>query len=137
MYIDEHMPANHGEPVAKKLEDIQKEDKGYNTIYRIVKKADGTFKRKRIPVYSSGCMGNHIRDAESGQFYHYRVGTCDEDLFFSTILATGECTSANGSSTLFYLSPQHCMNHLGVTISDNQIASWECKRDARLMQLNP
>ncbi len=131
MYQEEHFH----EASARKIDDIHRQDRGYNVIVRPVLQADGKIKQKRIPVYSSSGMGSRIRDAESGQHYSNMVGSLDEDLFFTVVLATGECHSANGSSTLFYLSPQHYMNHLGYHVSQEVINAWEAKRDARLHEL--
>ena len=85
-----------------------------------------------MEVYTTSGYGCHIRDAETGHYYSHSVGTADEDLYFSVILATGECKSRNGSSTLFYLSPQHYMRHLNCELEEDVIARWEAKRDATL-----
>lgn len=118
----------------KKMEDIEKIDKGFNVLYRPVRKPDGRLKNKRIVAYSSGGMGTKIRDAESGQHYNYIVGSRDEDLFFTVNLATGECRHSN---TLFYLSPQQYMAHMSISIVDEElIAAWEEKRNTRLRERN-
>ena len=59
------------------------------------------------------------------------VGNADEDLFFKVVLATGECKSKNGSSTLFYLSPRHYMSHQNCQVSEDDVQRWQEKRDAR------
>ena len=116
----------------KKLKDeLKKSDRGYNAIWRMLLKND-KLKRTKIEVYTSGCFGSQIRDAESGEFYSHIVGSTDEDLYFSIILATGECSSKNGSSTLFYLSPQHYMKHFNCTLDEKFIAKWQEKRRLRL-----
>lgn len=132
MYPDEQ--DNEGN-ASRRLDDIQKQDRGFNIVYRPVLKADGSIKKKRIVVYTSGGMGNRVRDAESGQYYSNRVGSNDEHLFFKVMLSTGECRSANGSNALFYLSPQHFMNHLGYHVTQESIDAWEQKRDARLHEM--
>lgn len=43
-----------------------------------------------MEVYSSGDIGSNIRDAITGQFYPYKVGSEDEDSFFKVCIATGE-----------------------------------------------
>ena len=91
--------------------------------------------KKKYEIYTSGVTGNHIRDAESGEYFNYKIGSQDEDLFFKVSLATGECKSANGFSTLFYMSPQHSENHLQMNINPILVAAWEKKRDARLIQM--
>lgn len=110
-------------------------DRGLNTIIRKVTLENGRTKNKRIRIYTSGGAGSRIRDAETGEFYPYIVGSRDEDLFFKVALATGECNSANGSSTLFFSSPQHCMNHIHCTEDPETISKWDTKRNARLEEL--
>jgi hypothetical protein len=114
---------------------IKKSDRGYNVIWRMVTK-DEILKRTKIEVYTSSGFGCHIRDAETGDYYAHTVGSADEYLYFSVILATGECTSANGSSTLFYLSPQHCMTHLKCELKPSVIAKWVENRDMMLRQMH-
>lgn len=110
------------------LKDVKKQDKGYNVIYRKNEKKY----RKKIEVYTSGARGNRIRDAETGEYSNYLVGSKNEDLFFKVVLATGECKSSNGSNTLFYSSPQHCESHLLYNVSPIVVSEWEEKRNARL-----
>ena len=115
----------------KATEGLKKSDKGYNALWRMIPK-NGKLKRTKVEVYTSSGHGCHIRNAETGEYYPHIVGTADEDLYFTVILATGECKSANGSRTLFYLSPQHYMTHLNTELEPNIIARWEDKRDMRL-----
>jgi hypothetical protein len=115
----------------KATENLKKSDRGYNAIWRMVPK-NGKIKRTKIEIYTSSGNGSHIRDAETGHYYEHIVGTADEDLYFTVILATGECKSDNDSSTLFYLSPQHYMKHLNCELNPEIIARWEDKRDSRL-----
>jgi len=119
----------------KELIDIAKsEDRGYNKIWRMVPRYDGDVKRTKVEVYTTSGVGHNIRDAETGQYYSIKVGSADEDLFFSVILATGECKSKNGSSTLFYRSPQHYMSHMKSHVDDVTIARWQEKYNARLKE---
>jgi len=115
----------------KATESLKKSDKGYNVLWRMIPK-NGKLKRTKVEVYTSNGHGCHIRNAETGEYYSHIVGTADEDLYFTVILATGECKSANGSSTLFYLSPQHYMTHLNTELEPEIIARWQDKRDDRI-----
>jgi len=117
--------------IAKSL----REDRGLNTLIRKVTLDSGKIKNKRIRVFTSSGSGTRIRDAETGEFYPNKVGSSDEDLFFKVAIATGECTSANGSNTLFYCSPQHYANHLHTNVDPERIVTWEAKRDTRLKEL--
>jgi hypothetical protein len=112
------------------LDEVNSLDKGYHTFQRVINK-DGYPKRVKIAVYTSYGLGTRIRDAESGMFYTDIVGSLNEHLFFKIALKTGEIPG-NGPTTLFYLTPQHCMSHLHDTISPEIITKWESKRDARL-----
>lgn len=119
----------------KIIEQTKMMDRGYNAIYRKVLRKDGKLKNKKFDVYTTGGSGNRIRDAETGEYFPNIVGSKDEDLFFKVGLSTGECKSANGSSTLFYLSPQHYMNHLYCEVSPDTVTAWEEKRNNRLAEL--
>jgi hypothetical protein len=119
----------------KMFDKSKKMDKGYNVVYRPVQKKDGRWKNQKIDVYTSGCVGSRIRDAETGEYFSNYVCSKDEDLFFKVMLATGECRSANGSNTLFYASPQHFADHLHYEVSQETISNWEDKRNARLKEL--
>ena len=114
------------------LDEAKRIDRGYNKIFRIFPRADGRIKRTKIEFYTSSDVGTRIRDAESGSYFSDKVGSANEDLYFKVGLATGECKSANGSSTLFYTSPYRYMTHMHCTLSDESIKQWEEKRDYRL-----
>jgi hypothetical protein len=114
------------------IENMKKMDKGYNKIWRMLPRADDTLKRTKIEFYTSGDTGHKIRDAETGTYYNDLVGSANEDLYFKVGLATGECTSANKSSTLFFTSPQRYITRMHATLTPEIIANWEAKRDARL-----
>ena len=89
-------------------------------------------KKVKIDLYTKGTIGANIRNAESGQYYNKLAGSRDEDLFFKVCMATGECKSKNGSSILFYNSPQQCMSHLNMVIDSKIVANWEEKRNRRV-----
>lgn len=140
-YDDNYSPADPNDYDNEHLtqerlaEESKRIDKGYNVIYRPVRRNDGKIKNKKIEVYTSSGIGNHIRDAETGEYYPNLVGSKDEELFFKVGLSTGECKSANGSSTLFYLSPQHYATHFRCSVSEELVESWETRRKVRLEEL--
>lgn len=120
----------------KELLNFKKADRGFNKIYRnVVRESDGKIIRKKIELYTTGCTGSNIRDAETGEYYSELVGSKYEDLYFKVALSTGECTSLNGSSTLFYLSPQHYERHLYVDMNEDIINNWEDKKNALLVEM--
>jgi hypothetical protein len=134
MYIEENYNSidyeNQMTP-QEKFEETKKMDRGYNKIYIKVKRDDGKIKRKKIEVYTSGDLGSHIRDAETGEYYKHIVGSKDEHLYFKVGMSTGECKSSNGSSTLFYLSPEHYANHLHCQVNPKIVENWNTKRKIR------
>ena len=116
------------------LDEQKKNDSGYNKIWRVHQRKDGPLKRKKIELYTSGGIGKKIRDAETGEYYTFKVGSLDENLFFKVCLSTGECNSKNGSSTLFYISPKQYADHIGYDLDESLISKWEARRDERLKQ---
>ena len=131
----DHSDHDHDEDEDNMFEKAKRQDRGYNVIYRKAFRKDGRPYNKKIEIYTSSGTGNRIRDAETGEYLNYVVGSADEDLFFKVMLATGECTSANGSYTLFYASPQHYANHLQCQVDPRLASDWEEKRDARLIEM--
>jgi hypothetical protein len=111
----------------KILENLKKQDRGYAQILAYKKRANGSLKRAKIDVYTSGYIGNYIRNAETGEYTKYLVGSPDENLFYSVVWATGECKSKNGSNVLFYTSPEHYMKHLNINLPISKINEWKEK----------
>lgn len=142
-YVDQFVPIEGEEAyyetvdTNKAVVDIKSIDRGYNKIWRNVLK-NGKLRKIGIELYTTGCCGSNIRDAETGEYYEHIVGSADEDLYFKVILATGECKSKNGSSTLYYLSPKHHETHFKVSnsrFSDESIAEWNKRKTERLSKL--
>ncbi len=116
------------------LDNVKSIDMGYTKIYRSVVTDSGRIKRTKIELYASGGVGSNIRDAITGDYYSYKVGSLDEELFFKVALATGECSRGNklGSNTLFYSSPEKYMDHLMIDyISDKTINKWNVRKNIR------
>ena len=138
-YIDTFNPAYQNDYETNStgkniIDDAKKMDVGYNKLWRMIPRSDGSLKRSKIEVYTSSGIGANIRNAASGQYYSHKVGSSDEDLFFTVIMATGECRSKNGSSTLFYDSPQQYMSHMNSVVSPSLIERWTEKRNDRLRE---
>ncbi len=113
------------------LMDAKAEDSGFNVINR----RDSGGRTKKMEMYTSSGTGNFIRDAETGEYYNEKVGSKDEDLYFKISLSTGECTSKNNSSAMYFRSPAHYMSCMKSTVSPANIARWEARRDARIAEL--
>jgi (2Fe-2S) ferredoxin len=125
-YDDFNTENNH----RKALDKVKALNRGYHTIKRKVNFSNGTSKIMDIGVYGSGCHESPIRNAETGEYYKYKVGTFDEDLFFKVMICTGECQS--GPLTLFYDSPQHYERHQYTDVDPDSIRNWENKKQDRL-----
>jgi hypothetical protein len=115
------------------LDDAKSYDKGYTKIYRSYVTDSGRIKRTKIDLYASGGVGSQIRDAETGEYYSYKVGSLDEELFFKVSMVTGECKNQLGSNTLFYSSPEQYMAHLMIDddIPQNIIDKWRVRKNNR------
>jgi len=116
-------------------QDFKNNDIGYNKIYRKMPDKNGKIKRKCVEIYTSTGTGVFIRDAETGDYTNHKIGSLYEDLYYSVRLATGECKSKNGSSLLFYRSPQHFMQHLNCDVNEEDIYRWEDKRNQCLREI--
>ena len=115
------------------LKKVQNLNRGYHklTINVLVNNKN---KKVELGVYGSGSHESPIRNAETGEYYKYKVGSMDEDLFFKFIIATGELSS--GPITLFYDSPEHCERHQEILLNNLTKRKWEAKRQNRLDVLN-
>jgi hypothetical protein len=115
------------------LKKVQNLNRGYHKIMKNVL-VNNRNKKVELGVYGSGCHESPIRNAETGEYYKYNVGSMDEDLFFKTMISTGELSS--GPITLFYDSPEQCERHQGILLDNLTKRRWESKRQSRLDVLN-
>jgi len=129
--FDEEIERDHD----RMLDSLKKQDRGYAEISGYKRKANGSLKKIKIDVYTSGHIGNYIRNAETGEYTKYLVGSQDEVLFYSVVWATGECKSKNGSNVLFYTSPEHYMRHLNRYLPISEINEWNERYTARLKEI--
>jgi hypothetical protein len=105
-------------------EQIKKVDKGYGFVYRKVPRKDGKLKNKKIELYTSGDFGSSIRDATSGNYFSEKVGTFGEEMFIKVGLSTGELKCKNGSSTLFFISPEEYEKTLNCKVGQELKNEW-------------
>jgi hypothetical protein len=131
-YLDESMNFNNKYNLLNEVADNIVLDRGLAKIWSFVERSDGSLKKTKINVYTSGFMGSRIRNAETGEYYKDIVGSRDEELYFKVAIATGELKAKNESNTLFYTSPEHYMSHLNINLSHETINKWYQKRDDRL-----
>lgn len=113
------------------LLNLRQNDKNFHIISRIApfeRRGIITYKPKRIGIYTSGDVGARIRNAETGEYYNYTVGSKHENLFFSVRLSTGECNGKYNVPTLFFTSPSHYESYLYGTVSEETREVWDYKR---------
>jgi hypothetical protein len=115
------------------LKKVQSLNRGYHKLMRNILVNNRT-KKIELGVYGSGSQESPIRNAETGEYYKYKVGTMDEDLFFKTMISTGEIPS--GPLTLFYDSPDQYERHQGLVLDNLIKKRWENKRQFRLNVIN-
>ena len=87
---------------------IKKHDKNYHVYRRDItleEKGKNVNKILKLGLYSSVGVGSSIRDAVTGIYYNYKVGSKDEERFFSVVDCTG--TKSKSSLLFFYQSPKH------------------------------
>jgi hypothetical protein len=111
---------------------IKKLNRGYHKLVRNIVIND-RIKKFEIGVYGSGSHESPIRNAETGEYYKYKVGSKNEDLFFKAIISTSEVPS--GPLTLFYDSPEHYERHQYIELDSLTKQKWEIKRKNRLNNL--
>jgi len=83
--------------------------------------------RRNIDCYATPHRpGSTIRNAVNGRYETgYFVGSKDEDIFFSVILATGE--TGQTPPTFYYDSPTQYETHFGCRLSPDIKAKWALK----------
>lgn len=82
------------------------------------------WKTHKITLYGTPNLPKaSIVHAETGKRYAYQVGTLDEELFFSTILATGEC-GKHQPPLLFYDTPEQYEAHLMLEVPAEIKRAW-------------
>jgi hypothetical protein len=95
-----------------------------------------TKKPTRVYFFPTNSSPNSIiKHAMTGVFQsdegkYYRVGSRDEDLFFSTLLATGEIGQT--APLLFYDNPEQYERHFFTKVSQQIKDKWTEKRNAAL-----
>ena len=98
---------------------FQKHTKVFNDTWK-----DGKFYKKlTIKSYGSGQMGSRIRNAVTGQYTPYKVGSQNEDLFFIVNDSTGH----NGRKEplfLYYDNPEQYENHQFIMLNQKIKEKW-------------
>jgi hypothetical protein len=137
MYYEDSFHPNEENAIAssnqkKELNNVKSFDSGYGYVYRNKSSVSSKVKNARVDCYTSGDLGVRIRNAETGQYYKYKVGSKDEDLFFKIALASGELKTTNGSNVLFYDSPEQYEKHLMAEIDQEIKERWVNKKKLQM-----
>lgn len=104
-YEDDLYHPNQGNDydVPDVFDELRNSDKHYHRIYRNIVNRDGLAKRTKVEMFSSK-IGGLIRDAVTGEYTKYKVGSKDEDLFFKTSFP-GLFPTEKGPFLFYYKSP--------------------------------
>ena len=132
MYYDENFDFNDEynnmtNAQNKELNKIKSLDKDYAFVYRYKYNLNGKKVLTKIDLYTSGDVGSHIRNAATGEYYKYKVGSSHENKLFKIKLATGEVKTRSGNSVLFFDSPEQYESHLLDEISVEVKEKWRSK----------
>ena len=103
------------------LTEMKNMDNGYNKFKRTIKTSNGK-KFLTVELYSSGDTGSNVRNAITGQYYPYKVGSVDEDSLFKVCISTGEVKS--GRRNFFFSSPLDYERVFYTTLSDETKHDW-------------
>lgn len=137
MYFEDLFNPNEMNDYAQKeINTVKSYDTGYGYVYRKKLLMNGTIKNTKIDCYTSGDLGTLIRNAETGNYYKFKVGSKEEELLFKIALATGELKTKNGSNVLFYDSPEQYEKHLNGEINQNSKDVWYEKKMLKKMGAN-
>lgn len=84
-------------------------------------------KNVKVEFYETSLSPNRIiKNAVTGILQgNCRVGSSDEDLFFSVLLASGECGQT--PPCLFYESPEQYEKHFYTELSEKTKSAWRLK----------
>jgi hypothetical protein len=123
---------NTNDRILEAKRQLQRNDKYFQRVTRtvldmdaMVKNDDGKeyYKKVHINLYGSGGLGTKIRNAVTGERYDYKVGSKEQDLFYSVALCTGE-NGMKESLSLFYDSPEQYENHMFQKIDMTSKGNW-------------
>ncbi len=125
---DKYENNTSGKSRRKFYEDLKNSDTGYFCISKNVKG-----KNYKIEMYNSGVtIGNKIRDAITGTYSNYKIGSNNEDLFFKVRMPTG---IKNNNVTLFYYCISDFEKHQKTIVSDTVKRKWIDKKNFRESKL--
>lgn len=115
---------NRGDWVKNQAEDS-------STVYDYPTKYNREKGSSRFSYFeTNNTHGRHIRNAVNGQYTKHIVGSSDEYLYFSVLIATGE--SGQTPDCLFYDSPEQYERHMHAVVSDSAKDAWRTRYNSML-----
>jgi hypothetical protein len=113
--------SSHIKRQRKLREDYKRSDKGYLKLCRKINN-----KKTSIEAYkTSYTPDSKIRNACTGIFQNFRVGSRDEYMFYKVVLATGETEQEPGH--LYYDNPEQYERHFQTTVPQEEKEKWTLK----------
>ena len=100
---------------------FQKEIRAFNNTWN-----GKYYKKITIKSYGSGQIGSRIRNAVTGQYTSYIVGSKNEDLFFVVSDSTG-LFGRKEPLILYYDSPEQYENHQYILLNQKIKEKWNEK----------
>jgi hypothetical protein len=102
----------------KLMEELKKADKGYNKTYRYNGK-----KRIAVEFYTTNITpGSKIRNAITGVYQNFLVGSRSEDLFYKVANVSDVCR--NDQHVMFFDTPEQYERHFYTTVSQPCKEEW-------------
>jgi hypothetical protein len=102
----------------KLREEYKRSDKGYLKLYRKI-----NHKRTSIEAYKTPYTpDSKIRNACTGSYQNFRVGSTDEYMFYKVSLATGE--TEQEPAHLYYDNPEQYERHFQTTVPQEEKEKW-------------
>lgn len=106
-------------------------DKGFYELKRVTKHKQNK-QIKKIGCFATGLQGSSIRNAITGVYnYKHKVGSLDQDLYFSVVIATGE-TMSKEPIILYYESPEQYEKHFFTELDKETKERWSRKNLLRI-----
>jgi hypothetical protein len=100
---------------------ISDKDRGFFEMVRTWKK-----EKKRIKGYAT--VTSRIRNAVTGRFTVHRVGTWQEYMYFTVVVATGHAKARGDTKgdplVLYYDSPEEYEKHFGLELDKTMKREW-------------
>jgi hypothetical protein len=93
------------------------------------------YKQITIENYGSGSHGTRIRNAVTGSYYDFIVGSSNEDLFFKVIDSSGR-NERKDPLMLYYDSPEQYENHHFTSVSPEVKQKWHARSLQAQKRLN-